>query len=294
MSENKSNAQLIVLDSMRNGATVRLRLQWMDDRLWWVGSLNRSDLVLRFGISPPQATNDFSLYQNLAPTNIKYDPKKKLYVCGNDFVPLFPKNHEQWLKNSMAEDEALQTIKMIEVGSLKRGISPDVVQFISRSTRNKVPLRITYQSMKSTEPEERVISPHAIVETEIRWHIRAWDEKRQKFLDLVPSRILNAIPEPSVVWVHQERDEQWYKLVDIILVPSQNLSENQRRIAETDYGMTNGQRIIKARACLVYYQLSAMYLVDAVRYHEGQPIERDFGVKVENWKELQSFVMEFN
>lgn len=287
-----SNNPLAILDSMRNGTVVRQRLQWMEDRLWWVGALNRNDLVLRFGISPPQATNDFSLYQNLAPANIKYDPKKKLYVCGDGFVPLFPKDHELWLKEGVAEDDALQTIQLVEVTSLKRGIDPAVVQLISRAARNRTPLRVLYQSMKLTEPEERIISPHAIVETEVRWHVRAWDEKRQAFLDLVPSRIIKAIPDPSLPWVPQEQDEQWNRMVDIILIPSRKLSENQCWIAGRDYQMTEGRRIVRVRACIVYYQLSAMYLVDAVRYHEGQPKERDFGIAVENWKELQPFVMD--
>lgn len=294
MSEAKSNNPLNIFDSIRNGAVVRQRLQWMDDRLWWVGTLNRSDLVHRFGISPPQATNDFALYQNLTSTNIKYDPKRKLYVCGDNFVPLFPKDHERWLKESATEDQVLQAIQLVSVTALKRGICPAMVQLISKAAQNKTPLRILYQSMKLTEPEERIISPHAIVETEVRWHIRAWDEKRQSFLDLVPSRIVKAVPDPSVAWVPQEQDEQWYRMVDIILVPSRKLSENQRRIAEGDYQMNQGRRILQVRACIAYYQLSAMYLVDAVRYHEGQPEERDFGVAVENWKELQPLVMEMH
>lgn len=192
----------------------------------------------------------------------------------------------------MAEDDALQTIQLVEVTSLKRGIDPAVVQLISRAARNRTPLRVLYQSMKLTEPEERIISPHAIVETEVRWHVRAWDEKRQAFLDLVPSRIIKAIPDPSLPWVPQEQDEQWNRMVDIILIPSRKLSENQCWIAGRDYQMTEGRRIVRVRACIVYYQLSAMYLVDAVRYHEGQPKERDFGIAVENWKELQPFVMD--
>lgn len=294
MNKTVSNNPLDIIDSMRNGAVVRQRLQWMDDRLWWVGALNRSDLVLRFGISPPQATNDFSLYQTLAPTNIRYDAKRKLYVCGDDFVPLFPKDHELWLKESTVEDAALQTIPLVGATSLKRGIDPALVQLISRAARNKTPLRILYQSMKSSEPEERIVSPHAIVETEVRWHVRAWDEKRQTFLDLVPSRIIKAMPESSVAWVPKEQDDEWNRMVEIILIPSRKLSENQRRIAEGDYQMTEGRRVLLVRACMVYYQLSAMYMVDAVRYHEGQHQERDFGIAVANWKELQPLVMEMH
>ena len=294
MGEAMSNNSLAILDTMRNGAMVRQRLQWMDDRLWWVGTLNRSDLVLRFGVSLPQATNDFSLYQELAPANIKYDPKRKLYVCGDVFSPLFPKDHELWLKESAAQDKALQAIEFAGITSLKRGISPAVMQLLSRAAVNKTPLRILYQSMKTAEPEERIVSPHAIVETQVRWHVRAWDERRQTFLDLVPSRIINAAPDPFLAWVPQERDEEWNRVVNIVLIPSRKLSANQRRIAESDYQMTQGRRVLPVRACLVYYQLSSMHLVDAVRYHEGQPNERDFGIAVENWKELQPLVMEMN
>lgn len=294
MNDAMSNSPLNALDSMRNGAVVRLRLQWMENRLWWVGDLNRSDLVLRFGISLPQATNDFALYQKLAPANVRYDAKKKLYVCGEEFKPLFPKDHELWLKESAAEDEPLKNIQMVGVTSLKRRIDPGLVRIISRAFRSRVPLRILYQSMKTDTPEERIVSPHAIVETEVRWHVRAWDEKRQAFLDLVPSRILKATPDPSVTWVPKERDQEWNRMVEIILIPSRKLSENQRRIAEEDYQMTEGRLILQVRACMAYYQLSAMYLVDAVRFHEGQPKERDFGIAVENWKELQPLVMEMS
>lgn len=294
MNKAMSNYPLDILDSMRNGAVVRQRLQWMENRLWWVGELNRSDLVLRFGISAPQATNDFALYQKLASANIRYNTKKKLYVCGEEFAPLFPKDHELWLKDSAAEDPPLKSIQMVGVTSLRRGIDPELVRIISRAARSRIPLRIIYQSMKATDPEERIVSPHAIVETEVRWHVRAWDEKRQTFLDLVPSRIIKATPEPSATWEPQERDEEWNRMVEIVLIPSRRLSENQRRIAEGDYQMTEGRRILLVRACMAYYQLSAMYLVDAVRYHEGQPKERDFGIAVENWKELQPLVMDMN
>lgn len=294
MNEAMSNNPFDILDSMRNGAVVRQRLQWIENRLWWVGELNRSDLVLRFGISAPQATNDFALYQKLASANIRYDAKKKLYVCGEEFAPLFPKDYELWLKDSTAEDPRLKSIQMDGVTSLRRGIDPELVRIISRAARSRIPLRIIYQSMKPTDPEERIVSPHAIVETEVRWHVRAWDEKRQLFLDLVPSRIIKATPEPSATWVPQERDEEWNRIVEIILIPSCKLSENQRRIAQRDYQMTESRRILQVRACMAYYQLSAMYLVDAVRYYEGQPKERDFGIAVENWKELQPLVMDMN
>ena len=292
MCEAMSNQSLEILDSMRNGTVVRQRLQWIEDRLWWVGELNRSDLVERFGISPPQATNDIGLYQKLVPNALKYDSKNKHYVCAGEFVPLFPKDHELWLEDSSADPPGLRTIQLVSANTIKRGIEPALVRIVARALRGRIPLRIRYQHMRAPDPDERIVCPHAIVRTEVRWHLRAWDEGQRCFVDLVPTRITNATPEPSATWVSQEDDYEWNRMVEIILIPSRRLTENQRRIAEVEYQMTEGRRIIQVRACMVYYQLSAMYLVDAVRYHEGQPKERDLGVAVENWKELQPLVME--
>lgn len=287
-----SNQPLEMLESMRNGAVVRQRLRWIEDRLWWVGELNRSDLIDRFGISPPQATNDIGLYQKLVPNALRYDSKKKHYVCQGEFMPLFPKDHELWLEDSATEPPGLRVIQLVSANTIKRGIEPALVRIVARAVRRCTPLRIRYQHMRATDPEERVVCPHAIVKTEVRWHLRAWDEGLRCFVDLVPTRITDAKPEPSATWVSQENDQEWSRMVNIILTPSRRLTENQRRIAEVEYQMTQGRRVIQVRACMAYYQLSALYLVDAVRYHGGQPKERDLGVAVQNWKELQPLVME--
>jgi len=294
MKENISSNPLAALDAMRNGIVVRRRLQWVEDRLWWVGGLNRSDLVLRFGISQPQATNDLSLYQRLAPANIGYDPQKKLYVCGKQFVPLFKKDHELWLQESNLEVADLQSVQLVGITPLKRGIDPTLVQLIARASHRKTPLRITYQSTKTVEPIERAISPHSIVATDIRWHVRAWDERSATFTDVVPSRIVNAVLDSSVSWISQEQDTEWNRMVDIVLVPSRKLPESHRKIVERDYQMHQGCRVLSVRACLAYYQLSALYLVDAIRNNCGQPYERDFGLAVQNWKELQPLVMDMH
>ena len=57
----------------RNRPTVLRRLRWIEDRLWWHGSLRRSDIIERFGISPQQASQDLSSYQQLHPGLAKLD-----------------------------------------------------------------------------------------------------------------------------------------------------------------------------------------------------------------------------
>src|SRR5262249_12777177 len=68
---------------------VERRLEFIEFRLFWEGGVNRADLIDAFGISVPQASKDFSLYQEQAPGNIVYDKSAKRYVAAEGFKPLY-------------------------------------------------------------------------------------------------------------------------------------------------------------------------------------------------------------
>ncbi len=59
---------------------VERRLEFIEFRLFWEGSINRADLVEVFGVSVPQASKDLTLYQERAPGNMEYDTRAKRYV----------------------------------------------------------------------------------------------------------------------------------------------------------------------------------------------------------------------
>ena len=66
---------------------VEQRLSFLEARLFWLGRVNRKDLMARFGISMPQASTDLQKYQSLAPKNIKYDKSGKFYYASSNFKP---------------------------------------------------------------------------------------------------------------------------------------------------------------------------------------------------------------
>ena len=68
---------------------VERRLEFVDFRLCWDGRINRSDLTEQFGISTPQASADLARYQELAPTNVYYDPSLKCYLAAGTYRPVF-------------------------------------------------------------------------------------------------------------------------------------------------------------------------------------------------------------
>ncbi|MGD0960030.1 MAG: hypothetical protein ABSB19_09505 [Methylomonas sp.] len=285
-----SNNPLDVFSRFRNGQAIQARLQWLEDRIFWLGELNRSDLVSRFSISLQQASSDIKLYQELAPKNMLYNGSKKIYFKSDNFCPLFPKDHKLWLATNDFENKTLRSIQCVPVKPIKRSISDLVLMSVSRSYLHRIPISILYQSMKNDVPTSKTICPHTIVETEIRWHIRAWDADKRTFTDIVPGRILDVREDMDTEWIGSEADTSWNTKVEIILEPSSKLSVSQRAIVERDYQMENGCLIIEIRECLVYYQLSSMYLVDAVRELQGEPADRNFGVAVKNWQDLLKYV----
>lgn len=61
------------------------RLRLVDVTLYVVGVIRREMLTEYFGISTPQASGDFSKYQEIAPNNMVYDLSAKCYRRSETF-----------------------------------------------------------------------------------------------------------------------------------------------------------------------------------------------------------------
>ena len=68
-------------------AAQRLRLSFIEFRLWFFGSVTRKDVLDRFDLATAAGTRDLSLYRELAPQNMAYERKRNKYQ--SSFRPLF-------------------------------------------------------------------------------------------------------------------------------------------------------------------------------------------------------------
>src|ERR1700680_1133225 len=68
--------------------SVERRLAFIEERLFWLGAVNRTDLVRRFGVSMSQASADIARYLALDPRGVVYDKSAKRYAAGEDFRPV--------------------------------------------------------------------------------------------------------------------------------------------------------------------------------------------------------------
>lgn len=260
---------------------VEQRLEFIDFRLFWDGGINRSELIEQFGISVPQASKDLSMYEASAPGNLVYDKRAKRYFSSPQFRPrFFEPNADRYLtqlrsiadRTVQPEDTWLSQIPEAESMPIPhRRVNVDVLRRVLDAIRKQKSVRVLYQSMNTAKPEPlwRWISPHALGNDGLRWHVRAFCHMDQRFKDFLLSRCLSADGEQDG-GIPANRDTSWNEVFSVVLVPNPLLSANQQTIIAQDYCMEGGQIAIPIRKSLLYYfrkrlRLDVANAIDDVR-----------------------------
>jgi hypothetical protein len=248
---------------------VEQKLQFIEFRLFWEGHVNRGDLIDKFGISQNQASGDLNRYIALAPDNMVYDKSGKSYVRSSSFKPLFLKpDASQYLAQVRSVAEGIVTPEDAWIGNLPtfdatpspaRGIDPTVLRSIVIAIRRRDAVEVRYQSMSSPDPEWRWIAPHALAFDGFRWHARSFCEKSGEYRDFVISRIIDTRQSRSTE-MQATADVAWDEIVALEIGPHPELSPNQKRVIELDYGMQNGRVVIPVRRALLYHALKRLGL----------------------------------
>lgn len=248
---------------------VEHKLQFIEFRLFWEGHVNRSDLIDKFGVSQNQASGDLNRYIALAPENMVYDKSGKTYVRGAVFTPLFLKpDAAQYLSQVRSVAEGIVAREDAWIGNLPafdatpapaRGIDPAVLRSLIIAIRRHEAIEIFYQSMSSPDPEWRWIAPHALAFDGFRWHARSFCEKSGEYRDFVISRIVEA-RQTRPAGQQATSDIAWQQVLELEVGPHPELSANQRRVIELDYGMQDGRMTIPVRRSLLYYALKRLGL----------------------------------
>ncbi len=71
--------------------------------------------------------------------------------------------------------------------------------------------------MTSAESSDRTVCPHALVKASGRYHVRAFDFSRKRFIDFSLSRVLSSTPLADDPSVPSRLDDDWYAMIDVEL-----------------------------------------------------------------------------
>lgn len=252
--------------------TQRERLSHIDFRLYFLGTVNRNDLVSRFGIKEAAATRDITLYKELAPKNLEYDTKAKTYIPREEFNPLFNYTSNQALAALLYGfgDDFVMTSQAFTAAEAPTQLnlpSCDILASVTRAIYNQQPISINYRSLSSGITQREIV-PHTLIDNGLRWHARGFDRYRNQFVDFVINRIeapslINGSPIQS--GERKESDQQWQRWVELHLVPHPALLHPET--IEHEYGMINGSLNINVRAAVAGYVLRR-WNVDCSENHQ--------------------------
>lgn len=247
----------------------RQRLQYIEVMAWYAGIVTRSDVARAFGLSDPAATKDLKLYGDLAPGNLVYNHSVFGFMPGEGFVAVFADLTPAAVLPVIAANLAVANGPYGEglVYGLPTALlplptrlpSPQTLAQITRAIHGRRKLRVSYRSLSPRESQaERVLEPHTLVNTGLRWHVRAYSEDTCDFRDFVLSRVMTAACLEAAAESGEQYDDDWVETVSLTLAPHSGLDAPRRESLLLDYGAVGDVIEVKVRRALLGYVLQRL------------------------------------
>jgi len=246
---------------------VLLRYRLIETFAQWEGRLTTNHLCSAFGIGRQQASKDIQNYMKIAPDNLLYNASKRGYEPSQHFCPLFTQGVASEYLNLIHSNQTinglLTTIPLpqcfTEVLTVpERRIKADVLRPLIKASREGMRIEVRYFSMNSPKGEQRIIAPHTLVFSGLRWHARAYCEKHRDYRDFVLNRISEVEDGLGKRLEHPSADLDWHEESEITIVPNPNYTPDQQKLIARDYLMNNNKLIVNCRKALTSYVLDRL------------------------------------
>lgn len=252
----------------------RERLAFIEVRSYFCGNLTRAHIEERFGVKPAASARDLIAYRALAPHNLRYNAAQRCYQPTPSFRPVFehtPAHVLNWFRSGTGDGLEGASMQTIPCESAQDLVQPnlDMLAIITRAITAGVVVEVRYLSLTSGASTKR-LAPLALADTGFRWHLRAFDQAKNRFADFVLTRIESARTTQKSIPDAQKlpNDAQWNRMVPLDLVPHPGLA--YPAAIATDYGMTHGHLAMRIRAPLAGYALKR-WSVDCTPGHRLSP-----------------------
>lgn len=253
--------------------------------LRWEGRCNASTLARLFEIDRNNAGKDIRDYVAQFPGTVVYDRANKVYR---------PTDHFRSELSSGLVREYLSLCQQhgdhnpaIEVG-FSPIVEPPAALFkeLLDHIQARKALKVTYRSWNHPDGTERVIHPHSLAFSNIRWHVRAFDERTESFRDFHLGRVADYRTVPVKHFVDATRDEKWNTWVTLVLTPNPALTLAEQRLVHDDYAMDNNRLELNCRLAMSHYLLQAFRVQIGQDQKASSP--KEFPVFLENKRDIEA------
>lgn len=236
------------------------RLAYIDFKLYFTGTVTRSEIVSHFELGLAAATRDLKFYKDNAPDNMAYDNVEKKYFITTQFKPIFKHDARRTLiklANNISDgfDSIGDTSFPIESPSPLNVPDIDIIAKLSQAIINHKSISVIYTSLSSGSGARELV-PHSIVDNGLRWHLRAYDRKSKSFRDFVLTRITKVTIQAQTPSPEEDKleDHQWMRMVPLQIISHPNNVKHPTAI-KLDFGMDKGMLEVNVRAAMAGYLL---------------------------------------
>ena len=235
------------------------RLQFIEDKLFWVGSICNADIRQRFNVSKAGAAQDIARYRERQSASILYEPRGQYFTATDDIAPLFaPQSFDRFVMRvlpSLDYDNGFDATTLVP---LPRPVSVEITRPVISAIAQGMEVEIEYVSMKSA-PSRRWIAPHALASDGLRYHVRAYDHAKQRFADFVLGRIQQVTGRRKRT-ADVDNDDAWFDILSLELVPNPKLSPDSQNAIRREYGFDGEVLRHPVRRAMLMYLNTRMML----------------------------------
>jgi len=271
--------------------------------LLWEGRVKNARVQELFGLGSVRSSELIREFRNKYPDWLVWDNKTKSYHAKSKVYQALKKGPQdsQVMTESLSQYLALiglpyftandgrdsQSHRTIWAAFPNISIpSPKTYSLLSESIRANNKVKMSYRSMRTPLPHERVISPHSLVRVGRRWHVRAFCDTTKEFRDYVLGRISD-IKITNIPAEQQEaNDVAWNTRVPVRLIAHPDLTPDQESLIRFEYFNNTAARVDTCRGALVGYYIQDIRA--AVNIKKQRPPE--YQLAVSNYDEVQPWL----
>lgn len=227
----------------------RERLLFLDRCFTWRGMANRKDLVERFGISVPQAAQDFRLYlERKTRHRPTYDPARKSYFAAAG------QTVSDTTESVADAFDILESDTDAALPRPQRTANTKIVNRLYQAMKARQGIEIRYTSMTSGLSADQWIVPAHFTSDGEAVHLRAYSFRHSEYRNYLPIRI-DASSSFAVRAPSEElpEDADWETRVRIVLRPKRSLSPEQADVVRREYGFEGEYLTVEVRKALEFY-----------------------------------------
>lgn len=261
--------------------STRQRLQYIEIMAFYTGVVSRSDVAKAFGISDAAATKDLKYYSQIAPENLNYKHNVFGFVPTDAFQEIFADLTPAVILPMLAanlpsiggphEQTPIYGIPAESLPLPVRLPAKGVLAPLVRAIKQHKKLSVSYKSMSDRDANEvRLIEPHSLINTGLRWHVRTYSHDTYDFRDFVLSRFVASQLLDEDAESNAEYDDDWMEAITLKLSPHPKLGAHKRESLSIDYGANKDVFEVSVRRALVGYVLQRLS-VDTTVDHSMNP-----------------------